>query len=66
MASDYDWLKDGKIVAISDGEMGISLEITLADPVVIATQVVKTVELQVWQDPEGNGPGYLALTRADP
>lgn len=21
-----------------------------------------TVELQVWQDPEGNGPGFLCLT----
>lgn len=44
------------------GEPSIQLSIALPTPRDIEGVLCDAVQYQVWQDEEGNGPGYLALT----
>lgn len=69
---DIEFLKGATVTnieVVNEGEEfgfdALSLTFKLATPIKDAEtqQVANVVEIQVWMDPEGNGPGYLALTR---
>lgn len=70
-AADLSYLKGATLTGVKkrkpEDEYDIEalvLTFKLKTPIVDAesNQEVSTVDLQVWEDPEGNGPGYLALT----
>ena len=64
--SEYKWLEGAKIIAVTDGPVGPNLVLRLAPGIAInGPTETKLVEIEVWADEEGNGPGYLALLRAD-
>lgn len=64
--SEYKWLEGAKIIAVTNGTTGPNLVLRLAPGIAINGQTETTmVEVEVWRDEEGNGPGYLALLRAD-
>lgn len=66
---DIDYLVGGTITAIEiqpneyePGTNQLVLKIKLKTPIRNQDdKVMRTVDIQVWQDEEGNGPGYLAL-----
>ena len=61
--SDNDWLVGGTITSVHQGSIGETIAIKLKEQVLIDDKPVGYVEVEVWRDEEGNGPGYLALTR---
>ena len=64
--SEYKWLEGAKIIAVTDGTTGPNFVLRLAPGIAInGPKETKLVEVEIWQDEEGNGPGYLALLRAD-
>lgn len=65
MTHDLDWLEGAKVTKVERGEVGDAIWLTLAEPVLIAGHTTTSVCFEVWRDEEGNGPGYLALTRAE-
>ena len=66
---DVDYLVGGTITAIEiqpnkyePGTTQLVMRVKLKTPIRNQdNKVLRTVEIQVWQDEEGNGPGYLAL-----
>lgn len=73
--TEFDYLIGGKITAVKqepDEEMGrdlmTTLTVTFPRPKRITTMgdtfVAKSVDMEVWMDPEGNGPGELVLVSA--
>lgn len=78
MATEFDYLVGGRITEIKqvpdeDGwnpnNVMTSIFVTFPRPKRITTMgetfVAKSVELQVWQDEEGNGAGELVLVSAE-
>jgi hypothetical protein len=62
---EYKWLEGAKIIAVTEGPIGLNLVLRLAPGIAInGSTETKMVEVEVWADEEGNGPGYLALLRA--
>lgn len=68
--SELAYLKGAKVTAVkkraSTGEYDtdcLLITFELAEPIMDGetNEPASKVDLEVWQDPEGNGPGYLAL-----
>lgn len=53
-------VKDGDEYGFDSIEIGFKLPIAVN----VDGDYCRILKLQVWQDPEGNGPGYLALVDA--
>lgn len=67
-AEDLAFLVDAKVTGVamvfSDpmwGGAALQMTFDLAKPVDVEGTVCKTVVMEILQDIEGNGPGYLAL-----
>ena len=70
ISEEYGYLVGATITAVGAadmdyGDQAITLTIRPRSNIEITDQdgtTYRTVRLEVWQDPEGNGPGYLAFS----
>jgi hypothetical protein len=76
MASELDYLIGGRITAVTESpfeddwitDPTLTLTVTFTKPKKVKsmgdTFFAKSVDMQVWMDEEGNGPGALVLVSA--